>query len=160
MPEAFNPQQILKIAARVKENGVRLFETLGRYARDGEFKVLWMSLRSEDEAHAKLFQEMAANVDDYIVYEMVAGEYNAYLRDIVPNYTYTQDLIGKKTRDLFNTTLEAVEFAIYIKIESILALSSLKEYMLPEKLDMLNKIIGDEKKFLARLTALKRQLQK
>ncbi len=160
MQASFDPKQILLIASRVKDNSARLFETLERGTQEENLKSLWATLRQDSQIHHKVFQEMAANVDEYIVYEMVAGEYNPYLRDIAPNYTQTQELIVKKTRELFSSNLEAVEFAIYVKIESILAYSALKEYILPAKLDVLNKIIGDDKKILAKLTTIKKQLNR
>lgn len=159
MAEIFNPKQIFEIAAKIKENGSRLYEILERNAGDEELKAMWASLRKYESIHQKVFQEMTASADEYIVYEMSASEYNPYLREIIPNYRHTQEVTAKKIRELFSSPLEAVEHSIYVKIESILAYSALKEYILPVKLDMLNKITGDEKRFLAQLTSLKKHLK-
>lgn len=159
MAEVFDPKQILEIAAKVKENSERLFEVLERTTTHEELKALWAQLRKDAEVKAKVLGQMAQNISEYFVYEMVSGEYNSYLREIAPNYNYTQELIARKARELFPTSLEAIEFVIYVKIESVLAYSALKDYTLPNKLDMLNTLIGDEKRLMLRLTSIKKQFR-
>jgi hypothetical protein len=79
---------------------------------------------------------------------------------MAPNYTHTKKMILKKTQESFPSDLDAVEFGIYLQIEAVLTYSALKDYILPDKLDVLNKIIGDRKRYLGKLTLFKRRMQK
>lgn len=158
MPEQFNPQKILEIAAKVKENSTKLFEALEQRTLSAESRGLWSYLKEDSRIHCKLFQEMCLDPESYVVYEIASGEYNLYLKEVIPSFHYAQEAVVKKTKELFEGDLAAVEFAIYLAIESILAYSSLKDYILPLKLDLFNKLIGDEKKHLAKLNLAKRKL--
>jgi len=158
MPEQFNPQKILEIAAEVKENSAKLFEALERKTLSAELRNLWGYLKEDSQIHCKVFKEMCADPESYIVYEITSGEYNLYLKEVIPSFHYAQEAIVKKTKGSFERDLEAVEFAIYVVIESTLAYATLKDYILPLKLDLFNKIVGDEKKHLAKLNLAKRKL--
>jgi rubrerythrin len=64
-------------------------------------------------------------------------------------------LIEEKTRVLFNSDLEAVEFGIYIEKDSILVYSAFKEYIITAKQHILEKVINEERNHLVRLVNLK-----
>jgi rubrerythrin len=159
MANIFSPQEILRIAIKVEENGENLYEALESKAQNEKLKSKWHYLKEQEEAHAKTFQEMLDKVGDYVVYEFSPGEYEAYLRAIASGYIFTQELIEKKTKELFHSDLEAIEFGIYIEKESIFVYSALKEYILAEKQPVLNKVIDEEKKHLGQLHLLKEQIK-
>jgi len=159
MTEHFEPQKVLEIALKVKESSKKLYEALSLKST-GSLKNLWDYLSQDSELHSKVLKEMTQDSEAYVIYELSSGEYDAYLGEIIPSFRYTQEIIVRKTRELFVSDLEAVEFAIYITIESILVYSALKNYIVPDKLDIFNKIIGDEKKHLTKLNLAKRDLWK
>jgi len=92
---------------------------------------------------------------EYVVYEFNPGEYDAYLSAIASSYVFTQELIAKKTKELFSSDLEAIEFGIYVEKESILIYSALSEYMVADKKPVLDKVISEEKKHLGQLFSLR-----
>jgi len=159
MTEHFEPQKVLEIALKVKESSKKLYEALSLKS-SGSLKNLWDYLSQDSELHSKVLKEMTQDSEAYVIYELSSGEYDAYLGEIIPSFRYTQEIIVRKTRELFVSDLEAVEFAIYVTIESILVYSALKNYIVPDKLDIFNKIIGDEKKHLTKLNLVKRDLWK
>lgn len=160
MENVFSPQELLKIAVGVEENGKSLYEILENKAKDEKIKAIWKYLKEQEEIHRQIFKQMLDDVGSYIVYEFSPGEYDAYLKAIASSYIFTQELIKKKIKELFNSELEAVDFGIYIEKESILALSALKEYITSDKKAVLNKIIAEERKHLVCLTSLKHDVLK
>ncbi len=102
---------------------------------------------------------MLNKIGDYIVYEFSPGEYEAYLKAISSQYIFTQELIEKKTKELFSSDDEALDFAIGIEKDSILTYNALREYVLTEKQPVLDKIIDEEKRHLAQLVMLKHELK-
>ena len=158
MLEPFDPRKILGIASQVKANSAKLYEALGQKTMSNELRDLWALLEQDSRMHGKVFNEMYNDPEGYVVYELSSGEYNPYLKEITSSFRYAQETIEKKTRNLFERDLDAVEFAIYITIESILVYSTLKDNITHLKLDIFNKIVGDEKKHLARLNLAKRKL--
>jgi rubrerythrin len=159
MANIFSPQEILRIAIKVEENGKALYGALESKTKDEKLKKMWQYLKEQEEEHRKTFQGMLDNVGDYIVDEFRPGEYEAYLRAIASGYIFTQELIEKKTKELFSSDLEAVEFGLYIEKESILTYSALRDYVLTAKQPVLDKVIDEEKKHLVQLTLLKDQMR-
>ncbi|UCC94542.1 MAG: ferritin family protein [Candidatus Omnitrophota bacterium] len=155
----FNPQEILRIAVQVEENGKNLYGILESKAKDTKLKEMWRYLKEQEELHRKVFQQMLDNVGDYIVYEVSPGEYDAYMRVIASSYILTQELIEKRMSQLFASDAEAIDFGIYIEKESILTYSALKEYVLTAKQPVIDKVIDEEKKHLVQLTLLKDQMK-
>lgn len=160
MVNIFSPQEILKIAIRVEENGKKLYQALEAKTESEQLKHVWGYLKEQEEIHRKVFQDVLDNIGDYIVYEFSPGEYEAYLRAIAQSYVFTQQLIEKKIKELFSSDLEAVEFGVYIEKESILVYSALKEYVLTTKQNVLKKVVDEEKKHLVQLVLLKESLKK
>ena len=155
MANTFSPQEILKIAVKVEEEGRNLYHILEEKASDEQLKEVWRYLKEQEELHRAVFQEMLDKSGEYIVYEFSPGEYNAYLAAIASSYIFTQELIEKKTKELFTSDLEAIEFGIYVEKESILTYSALGEYLVVDKKPVLDKVIGEEKKHLAQLFSLR-----
>ena len=158
MADTFSPQEILKIAIKVEENGKKLYGILEEKAKDGKIKSVWRYLKEQEDVHRKVFQEMLDNVGDYIVYEFNPGEYEAYVKAIAASYIFTTRLVERKIKDGFGSDREAIDFGIHIEKESILTYTALREYVQTAKQVVLDKVIKEEKTHLVRLTALKESL--
>jgi len=160
MGNTFNPQEIVKIAINIEENGKKLYEALEGKAKDKKLKLMWKYLKEQEESHRKIFQEMLDNIEEHIVHEFSPGEYEAYLRAIATEYVFTQEIVDGKVKEGFRSDLEAVEFGIFVEKESILTYSALREYMLAGKGSILDKVIDQERKHLVDLIDLKDLLRK
>jgi len=155
MSKDFSPQEILKIAIRVEENGQKLYGSLEDKAKNKELQALWRYLKEQEKIHRQTFQEMLDKVKDYIVYEFNPGEYQAYLRAIASEYIFTQELVDQKIKEGFSSDIEALKFGIFIEKESILTYTVLKEYITTDKQSVLDKIIDEEKWHMVKLSALR-----
>jgi len=160
MANIFSPQEILRIAIKVEENGKKLYEALEKKAASADIRDTWAYLKDQEELHRKTFKDMLDNVGDYIVYEFSPGEYEAYVKAIAAGYVFTPELVEKKTKEGFKSDLEAIDFGIYIEKESILTYSALREYIITEKQPVLDKVIDEEKNHLVKLTILKDKIKR
>ncbi|MDP2924454.1 MAG: ferritin family protein [Candidatus Omnitrophota bacterium] len=156
----FSPQEILRIAIKVEENGRKLYEDLEKKAKDKEVKELWGFLKTQEESHRKIFQEILNKVGDYIVDEFNPGEYEAYVKAIAKEYIFTPEIITKKMKEGFSSDIEAIDFGIQIEKDSIITYSALRTYILTEKHPILDKVINEEKDHLVKLSLLKDFLKK
>jgi rubrerythrin len=160
MANIFSPQEILRIAVKVEENGKKLYAEFERKTTDTKIKEVWQYLGNQEEIHRKVFQTMLDSIGDYIVYEVSSGEYEAYISAIASSHIFTQNLIEEKAKKGFPADLDAVDFGISIEKESILTYLALRPYILTEKQPILDKVIDEEKNHLVRLTAIKDQIKK
>ncbi|MFA5271647.1 MAG: ferritin family protein [Candidatus Omnitrophota bacterium] len=160
MTNIFSPQEILRIAVKVEERGKKLYEALEQKTVAGKVKELWKYLKEQEEIHRKIFQDMLDKIGDYIVPELNAGEYDAYIRAIGASYIFTEELIEKKLKESFASDLEAIDFGLHIEKESILTYSALREYIMLEKRQVLDKVIAEEKEHLIKLTVLRGEIKR
>lgn len=160
MANIFSPQEILRIAIKVEENGNKLYAALETKAKEKKLKDTWGFLKEQEEVHRKTFQEMLDKTGDYIVDEFNPGEYAAYIRAIASEYIFTPQLIADKIDEGFEGDKEAIDFGIKIEKESILTYSALREYIFTEKQPIVEKVIDEEKNHLVKLTLLKDQMKK
>lgn len=160
MSTMFNPREIVNVAINVEENGKTLYGILENKTRSEEVKKTWAYLKEQEEEHRKTFAVMRDNIGDYIVHEFSPGAFDIYLETLASTFIFTGGLIREKIKQLFNSEIEAVEFGIQIEKDSILTFSALKEYIARGKKPVLEKIINEEKRHLARLISLKEKLVK
>ncbi|MCM8773168.1 MAG: ferritin family protein [Candidatus Omnitrophica bacterium] len=160
MSNIFSPQEILRIAIKVEENGKKLYEILENKSKLEKLKGMWRYLKEQEDIHRNIFKQMLENVGDYIVYEFSPGEYDSYLSAIASDYVFTQNLIEEKIKDLFTSDIEAVDFGIYIEKQSILVYSSLRDYVIKDKQYVIGKVIDEEKNHLSQLNLMKGTISK
>jgi rubrerythrin len=161
MANIFSPQEILRIATKVEENGKILYGNLEQKANNNKaLQQTWKYLKNQEEIHRMIFQNMLDSIGDFIVPEFTPGEYDTYVTAVASEYIFTQELISEKIEKDFASDLEAVEFGIYIEKESILTYSALREYILAEKQAVLDNVIAEERRHLVTLTAIKSTLKK
>jgi rubrerythrin len=160
MEQAYNPQEILKIAINVEQNGKELYEKLEKQAKTKPLQELWRYLKVQEEAHEKTFREMLAHYRDYVVVDFSAGEYDMYLGAIASEYIFTQETIKNKIKEKFNSAEEAIDFGISVEKVSILTYSAFREYIVDKKQSILARVIEEEKKHLVKLSSVKREIKK
>ncbi|MDD3296943.1 MAG: ferritin family protein [Candidatus Omnitrophica bacterium] len=159
MLEKFNPQEILKIAVAVEENGRKLYENLEKKAKGQELKQMWKHLKDQEAEHIKVFEQMLENLKDYLVVEFNPGEYEGYLKAISFEFVFTRQLIEEKITEGFSSEVQALNFGIHIEKKSILVYSALRDYLLQAKQPVLDKVIEEEKKHLIELTEFKKRIE-
>ena len=159
MSDAFSPDEIIKIAINIEKNGQKLYADLESKATDPKIKETWRYLKEQEVKHQQVFEEMLGNRDQYLVKEVIKGEYAGYLRAIASEYVFTQKAMEEKNETNFDSDLETIDFGIYIEKESILVYSSLKEYIVVSKQAILDKVINEEKQHLEKFIVLKESLK-
>jgi len=160
MANVFSPQEIVRIAIQVEENGKQLYSSLSKNAKDQNIKAVWNYLGGQEELHKKVFQEILEKIGDYLVYEYSPGEYDAYLKAISAQYVFAPEHIAKKIYDGFPGDMDAIDFGISIEKNSILTYTALRKYIKADKQSALDRIIEEEKNHLVKLVVLKDSLKK
>lgn len=156
----FSPQEIVRIAIKVEEAGEKLYAKLEYMATNEKIKKVWNYLRQQEHIHREVFQRMLNGIGDYIVDNFNPGEYDTYIRAIASEYIFTPEQIECKTKEGFPNDLAAIKFGIDIEKESVLVYEAMKEFVVANRHDIIDKIIKEEKKHLALLIDLKNSLKK
>jgi rubrerythrin len=160
MENIFRPQEILRLAVRVEENGVKFYRMLEAKATELKIKKVFTFLKEQDDQHRKKFQDMLMQVGDFIVDEQYPGEDQAYIKAIAAEYVFTPDIIAGRIKSGFAQDAEAIDFALFIEKESIFTYTALKSYVLAPKQYILDAIIEEEKDHVVKLVELKLSIKK
>ena len=158
MPISFSSSELVNIAIGIERSGIAFYDILARSADNDTSREIYQNLADMERQHIKVFEGMLPDVDQYKIPEIFADEYDDYLKVLVKNAVFTDDLIAGEMAMQADDDIKAMELAIYAEKDSILFYSELINIM-PEKVQpTINKIIDEEKSHLFELSALKEKL--
>jgi rubrerythrin len=150
----FAASDVLQFAIRMEENGRLFYHKAAELAGNGVAKKLFEFLASEEETHKKTFEEILAHSDVNLPTEDYPGEYLSYLRQYIDDKIFfSNEKELSKNIDIAS----ALDFAIRREMDSILYYSELKGFLTTEEVKIIDKIIEEERKHFAQLSALRNQ---
>jgi rubrerythrin len=154
----FAPDEILRLAIRIEENGKTFYEEMSKRREESEVKELLSFLSQEETKHKKIFEEILGKLEDTFVAESYSGEYSAYMNALAKECVFTQDLVEKKIKEYFASVLELLDFALRIERDSMLLYSKMKENVIKNQ-EVLDKVIQEEANHFVKISTLKNKYQ-
>ena len=98
----FSPQEILRTAIIVEDNGRIFYEDLENKAKDEKVKETFRFVKEEGTYHGQIFQKMLDKKEDYMIYEFSIYEYEAYVKAIASMYIFSEKLSKNRITVPFN----------------------------------------------------------
>lgn len=154
----FNASEILQFAIRIEENGEKFYRYAVRIAEDENTKKIFNYLADEEINHKKIFEDLLSRIEKHEPVESYPGEYFAYLRAYVDENVFTNDMLNKEISRVKNT-LSAISFGIQRELDSILYYHEVKTFVPKSQHDLIDKIIGEERKHFLKLSQLRKKYQ-
>lgn len=154
----FNASEILQFAIRIEENGEKFYRYAVRIAEDENTKKIFNYLADEEINHKKIFEDLLSRIEKHEPVESYPGEYFAYLRAYVDENVFTNDMLNKEISRVKNT-LSAINFGIQRELDSILYYHEVKTFVPKSQHDLIDKIIGEERKHFSKLSQLRKKYQ-
>ena len=157
-----NELELLKVAQKIEEEGLRFYTQAMENAKSEEIKSMFNMLAQEERIHASLFAKIYSDLkeesiieDDYIFDEETSG----YLKAIADNAVFNVNgLNNAKIADI-KDSLEAVLVGIQAEKDAILFYTKLKEVAKLEKTKTsLETLINEEGEHLAYLNKVHKSL--
>lgn len=154
----FNASEIFQFAIKIEENGEQFYKAMMSMFDEKEIKDLFSYLAAEEVKHKKIFQAMLSKIESYQPPESYPGEYFNYLR------AYADDLIFKLSKldeEIANITdiFSALDAAIGKELDTILYFHEMTNTVTKEQKQQVEKIIGEERRHVVRLSEIKRAYQ-
>ncbi|MBI5561813.1 MAG: ferritin family protein [Deltaproteobacteria bacterium] len=155
-PVYFTGKEVLDMAVRIEENGLRYYTDAAAASKSKELKALFADLAVQEKDHIKVFtglhklmpEEKAANQPD------TYGEEAAlYLDALAGSEVFTSPNEGARLAKTVHAEREAVEVAIGMEKDSLLFYYEIQKMIRPRDAAVLEHLIGQEKDHLRRLTA-------
>ncbi len=152
----FNATDVVQFAIRIEENGMNFYRYAVQLVKDEEAKKLFSRLADDEAGHKRFFEKLFAGMEkETPPAEGYAGEYDAYLRDYVDNNLIFTDEIMEKELRRIKDPIAAIDFALRREMDSIFYYSEVKRFVAPARHGDIDKIIDEERRHVAALSAAK-----
>ncbi len=158
MTIAFSGNELINIAIGIEERGIAFYDVMSRSTEDASARTAFQHLAEMEREHIHIFQGMLDEADKYQPAPPGDVEYAAYLRALVDNAVFTDDMATSETVNHAESTVKAVELAIGAEKDSILFYHAMKEIMPRQAQPMVDRVIAEEKGHLRQLSELKKKL--
>jgi len=162
MPYEFNANEIFEIAIRIEENGAQFYRRAAEFQTDEENRQALEKLAAMEDTHKATFEKMRQDLSAAEKKTTVFdpnNESSQYLAAMADAHggegspAAADKLTGKESIS------EIIDIALDLEKESILFYLGLKDLVPPQYgQDKLDKIIGEERRHIVQLNALRKRL--
>jgi rubrerythrin len=145
---------LLDLAIHIEESGRQAYEYFESRARDKKLKSLWALLKDEETAHAGYFKGLQRSLPEDEAQRASTAGSEAFVRALASSYVFTERRLAKVLLEDLRSELDAIAYGIFIEKESILTYITLKDHVPPRDIPVIDRIIAEEKRHLAKLLAM------
>lgn len=155
-PVHFTGKEILDMAVRIEENGMRFYSDAAKGAKSKELKELFKALSEDEATHIKMFLDLKKLLVDNTGegFDPYIEDAQNYLRTMADGEVFTNPDAGKETAKAVKGEEEAIKLAIGMEKDSLLFYYELERMIREKDRKVVESIIEQEKEHVRRLTAL------
>ncbi|MBI5240381.1 MAG: hypothetical protein HY926_07900 [Elusimicrobia bacterium] len=153
-PAAFGPQDMLKLALDIEVRGREVYERLESSARDVQVKAVWASLKAQEFEHSRAFERLLRAAQSSLPDESSSAQVSPYLRALAAGRVFEEERLSRVLAAGVRSDLEALELAIGMERDTILAYLAFKEHLLGDSGRVLERILEEERRHVVALTEL------
>ncbi|MBI5587561.1 MAG: ferritin family protein [Deltaproteobacteria bacterium] len=154
-PVHFSGKEVLTMAVRIEENGMRFYTDAARAAKSDGLKELFKVLAEEEGRHIKIFSELKRLVADDTVnegFDPQLSEASLYLKAIADTEVFTRADKGKKVARQVHDEKGALKVAIDMEKDSLLFYYELQRLIRERDKAVIESLIEQEKEHVRKLT--------
>jgi rubrerythrin len=149
--------EVLQFAVRIEENGFSFYRKYADTLAGGSEREIFDLLAAEETRHIEVFSEMLKNVEEFKQSVNYPDQYFAYLQAYADNLIFKKDELDKEIAKIGNTAT-AVDFGIRRELDSILYYQEIKSFVPEKDSELIEDVIGEERKHFLKLSQLKKDL--
>ncbi|MBI5642885.1 MAG: ferritin family protein [Deltaproteobacteria bacterium] len=157
-PVHFTGKEVLAMAVRIEENGLKFYTDAGKESKNKDIKALFKTLAEEEGHHIKVFQDLKKLLGT----EAAAEEFDSsaedaalYLKALADTEVFTSPSGGKKLGREAGSEEEVLNIAIGMEKDSILFYYEIQRMIREKDKKVIEELIEQEKDHLRKLTELK-----
>lgn len=160
-PVHFNGREIVEMAIRIEENGLRYYADAARATKSKRLKELFLALSEEEARHINLFTELKQSIPSDLPaegFDPYITEATQYLKAMADTEVFTKPDEGKKLAQEVFDERTALDVSIDREKDSIIFYYELQKMIREKDSFVIDKLIEQEKDHLRRLTEYKEEL--
>lgn len=155
MGNIFSAPEVVEMGIQIEKNGRDFYSGAIALIKSDKPKDIFTYLAGEEEKHIMTFEAMLLDVKKYEPSEAYPGEYFAYLKALAKGYVFTKEGKGKEIAKNVKSQDNAIELGIGFEKDSILFYQGMKQIVLEDEHEVIQKLIEQEQKHLLKLYELR-----
>ena len=159
MSIAFSASELINTAIGIEKQGIAYYDVMAESTWHEVARDLFRHLANMEKTHLTTFQSMLDDVEKYEPPGQFAAEYDAYMRALIDNAVFTDELAASELATHLDNEIEAMDIAISAEKESILFYYYMKEVMPPSVEPVVLKILAEEKAHLSQLSEIRKRIE-
>ena len=160
-PVHFTGKEVLDMAVRIEENGMRFYTDASKAAKSQQLKDLFSALAEEEASHIKTFLELKKALvgsGDSTGFDPYIEDAQQYLKSMADTEVFTNPEAGKDAARSLKSEEEAVILAIGMEKDSLLFYYELERMIRESDKKVIEALIDQEKEHVRKLTNLQKLL--
>ncbi len=159
-PVHFSGQEILEMAVRIEENGLKFYTTAGAAAESAELKELFDVLAGEEKTHIKVFGDLKDDTgrNPQEGFDPYLEEGTLYLKAIADTEVFTDPERGANLAKQVTSEKDAIRVAIDMEKDSLLFYYELQKMIKEKDRPILEHLIDQEKDHVRKLNDIQNKL--
>lgn len=156
-PVHFTGKEVLDMAVRIEENGMRFYSDAAKAAKSHQLKDLFHALSEEEGTHIKMFLELKKVLvgdDPSTGFDPYLEDAQQYLKSMADTEVFTNPEAGKEAARSLKGEKEAISMAIGMEKDSLLFYYELEKMIREKDRKVIESLIEQEKEHVRKLTNL------
>jgi rubrerythrin len=160
MSAYFSAGEILDVAMGIEQNGASFYQAMSQKTQDKDTRAIYDYLAGEEKKHFNTFKTMKNSVGDYTPPESYPGEYMEYLKSLIDNSVFTDEVRTKEIVARTTDEIEALDTGIQAEKDSILFYAEMQNLVPGSEHQIVYDIVNEERTHLRQLSELKEIVKK
>ena len=151
--------ELINIAIDIERRGITFYDVMAKSTDNEMARAAFEALAAMEREHLSAFEEMLDEIDEQSPQEVAAAEQPEYLRALIDEAVFTDDMITSEVATQADSDVKALELAISAEKDSILFYYEMRDIMPPRITPLVNRIIAEEKTHLRQLSEIRKKLK-
>lgn len=153
MAAFFKSNELYRIAIEMERNGLAFYNEIASKAADDQTRTVYKYLASAEKRHLRIFKKLLGN-RSFSAPHTYRGEYRKYLRALLKDRVFPSSHLAR-SRAARSGPTSALKAGINAEKDSILFYMELRDLVPASDKIAIDRILGEEKRHLRRLSEYK-----
>ncbi len=154
MSNLFHIAEVLDMGIDKEKKRRDFYAKVADNFKDKEIRNLFMQLRDWEKAHVAKFTQIRNEMSDVETPESFPGELEQYMNSLVDEKLY-RDVSAELFSSKISSPLNAIDYGLQFERDAILFFSELWRYVPDYSKQIVEELIGEERKHVVFLAALR-----
>ncbi len=155
MASPYSAKELVDIAIGIERRGIIYYDIIARSTENDQARAVFEGLARMERVHLATFEHMLDDTGDAKLNE---GEEEGYIATLLEDAVFTDDSVTADEAAQADSDIKAMELAISAEKDAILYYYELRDLLPDDMASLVNRILAEEKRHLAQLTAIRQSM--